>query len=76
MKGKIRAESLKWGCDIQEFLPPPDLILMADCIYYEEVLIFILYAFTVHSLIHTLEAEIARFNIYNQKLLPFHVASP
>lgn len=25
------------GEDVTEFQPPPDYILMADCIYYEEV---------------------------------------
>ncbi|KAG7466434.1 hypothetical protein MATL_G00164790 [Megalops atlanticus] len=34
--GSIVAKVLKWGEDVTEFLPPPDFILMADCIYYEE----------------------------------------
>ncbi|XP_010710480.1 protein-lysine methyltransferase METTL21D, partial [Meleagris gallopavo] len=36
--GSVRAEVLKWGEDVSEFRPPPDYILMADCIYYEESL--------------------------------------
>ncbi|POI24517.1 hypothetical protein CIB84_011733 [Bambusicola thoracicus] len=36
--GSVRAEVLKWGEDVSEFRPPPDYILMADCIYYEELL--------------------------------------
>ncbi|XP_009892232.1 PREDICTED: protein-lysine methyltransferase METTL21D [Charadrius vociferus] len=36
--GSVRAKVLKWGEDVAEFLPPPDYILMADCIYYEESL--------------------------------------
>ncbi|KAF4800024.1 Protein-lysine methyltransferase METTL21D [Turdus rufiventris] len=36
--GSIRAKVLKWGEDVTEFQPPPDYILMADCIYYEESL--------------------------------------
>ncbi|KAM8921101.1 protein N-lysine methyltransferase METTL21D [Pelodytes ibericus] len=38
MMGSCRAKVLKWGEDVTEFLPPPDYILMADCIYYEESL--------------------------------------
>ncbi|XP_037995559.1 protein-lysine methyltransferase METTL21D isoform X1 [Motacilla alba alba] len=34
--GSVRAKVLKWGEDVTEFQPPPDYILMADCIYYEE----------------------------------------
>ncbi|XP_061468597.1 protein N-lysine methyltransferase METTL21D isoform X2 [Rhineura floridana] len=36
--GSIEAKILKWGEDITDFLPTPDYILMADCIYYEESL--------------------------------------
>ncbi|XP_009073303.1 PREDICTED: protein-lysine methyltransferase METTL21D-like, partial [Acanthisitta chloris] len=36
--GSVRAKVLKWGEDVSEFQPPPDYILMADCIYYEESL--------------------------------------
>ncbi|XP_060608784.2 protein N-lysine methyltransferase METTL21D [Anolis sagrei] len=36
--GSIQAKVLKWGEDVTDFLPPPDYILMADCIYYEESL--------------------------------------
>nr|XP_009931033.1 PREDICTED: protein-lysine methyltransferase METTL21D [Opisthocomus hoazin] len=36
--GAVRAQVLKWGEDVTEFQPPPDYILMADCIYYEESL--------------------------------------
>ncbi|XP_009877805.1 PREDICTED: protein-lysine methyltransferase METTL21D, partial [Apaloderma vittatum] len=36
--GSVRAKVLKWGEDVTEFQPPPDYILMADCIYYEESL--------------------------------------
>ncbi|XP_019375424.1 PREDICTED: protein-lysine methyltransferase METTL21D, partial [Gavialis gangeticus] len=38
LTGSIQAKVLKWGEDVTEFLPPPDYILMADCIYYEESL--------------------------------------
>ncbi|KAJ7331806.1 hypothetical protein JRQ81_013986 [Phrynocephalus forsythii] len=36
--GSIQAKVLKWGEDITGFLPAPDYILMADCIYYEKSL--------------------------------------
>ncbi|XP_028677381.2 protein-lysine methyltransferase METTL21D [Erpetoichthys calabaricus] len=36
--GTIKAKVLKWGEDVSEFLPPPDYVLMADCIYYEKSL--------------------------------------
>ncbi|XP_066480515.1 protein N-lysine methyltransferase METTL21D [Tiliqua scincoides] len=36
--GSICAKVLKWGEDVTDFLPAPDYILMADCIYYEESL--------------------------------------
>ncbi|XP_062974577.1 protein N-lysine methyltransferase METTL21D [Elgaria multicarinata webbii] len=36
--GSIRAKVLKWGKEVTDFLPAPDYILMADCIYYEESL--------------------------------------
>ncbi|XP_066497202.1 protein-lysine methyltransferase METTL21D [Hoplias malabaricus] len=35
-KGSITAKVLKWGEDVNDFLPHPDYILMADCIYYEQ----------------------------------------
>uniref|UniRef100_W5MZK7 Valosin containing protein lysine (K) methyltransferase n=1 Tax=Lepisosteus oculatus TaxID=7918 RepID=W5MZK7_LEPOC len=31
--GSVKAKVLKWGGDVTEFLPPPDFLLMADCIY-------------------------------------------
>uniref|UniRef100_A0A3B3R788 Valosin containing protein lysine (K) methyltransferase n=1 Tax=Paramormyrops kingsleyae TaxID=1676925 RepID=A0A3B3R788_9TELE len=34
--GSIVPKVLKWGEDVTEFLPHPDFILMADCIYYEQ----------------------------------------
>ncbi|XP_069049297.1 protein N-lysine methyltransferase METTL21D [Lepisosteus oculatus] len=34
--GSVKAKVLKWGGDVTEFLPPPDFLLMADCIYYEQ----------------------------------------
>ncbi|KAJ7990723.1 hypothetical protein DPEC_G00289870 [Dallia pectoralis] len=34
--GSITAKVLKWGENHSEFLPYPDYILMADCIYYEQ----------------------------------------
>ncbi|XP_017269081.1 protein-lysine methyltransferase METTL21D [Kryptolebias marmoratus] len=37
--GSITAKVLKWGDDVAEFLPPPDYILMADCIYYEQSIV-------------------------------------
>ncbi|KAI1895549.1 hypothetical protein AGOR_G00107390 [Albula goreensis] len=36
--GSVSAKVLKWGEDVNKFLPPPDYILMADCIYYEQSL--------------------------------------
>ncbi|KAM6462531.1 protein N-lysine methyltransferase METTL21D isoform 1-T1 [Liasis olivaceus] len=38
VSGSIQAKVLKWGEDVTDFLPAPDFILMADCIYYEESL--------------------------------------
>ncbi|XP_063146637.1 protein N-lysine methyltransferase METTL21D isoform X2 [Candoia aspera] len=38
VSGSIQAKILKWGEDVTDFLPVPDFILMADCIYYEESL--------------------------------------
>uniref|UniRef100_A0A2D4GKH0 Protein-lysine methyltransferase METTL21D n=1 Tax=Micrurus corallinus TaxID=54390 RepID=A0A2D4GKH0_MICCO len=38
VSGSIQAKVLKWGEDVTDFLPAPDFILMADCIYYEELL--------------------------------------
>ncbi|XP_053311890.1 protein N-lysine methyltransferase METTL21D-like [Spea bombifrons] len=40
--GSCRAKVLKWGEDVTEFLPSPNYILMADCIYYEESLCLLL----------------------------------
>ncbi|XP_077394458.1 protein N-lysine methyltransferase METTL21D isoform X2 [Festucalex cinctus] len=34
--GSITAKVLKWGEDVSGFLPPPNYVLMADCIYYEQ----------------------------------------
>ncbi|XP_027028195.1 protein-lysine methyltransferase METTL21D isoform X1 [Tachysurus fulvidraco] len=34
--GSITAKVLKWGENVTDFLPHPDYILMADCIYYEK----------------------------------------
>ncbi|KAG8449186.1 hypothetical protein GDO86_016023 [Hymenochirus boettgeri] len=36
--GSCQAKVLKWGEKAEEFMPNPDYILMADCIYYEESL--------------------------------------
>ncbi|XP_057580751.1 protein N-lysine methyltransferase METTL21D isoform X2 [Hippopotamus amphibius kiboko] len=36
--GSVRARALKWGEEIEDLPSPPDYILMADCIYYEELL--------------------------------------
>jgi len=36
--GTFVAKSLKWGQDVSAFQPSPDLLLVADCIYYEESL--------------------------------------
>ncbi|XP_060117387.1 protein N-lysine methyltransferase METTL21D [Heteronotia binoei] len=36
--GSVQAKVLKWGEEVTDFLPVPDYILMADCIYYEESL--------------------------------------
>lgn len=38
LKGKADAQVLEWGRNTSEFQPLPDIILMADLIYYEEVL--------------------------------------
>ncbi|KAL4613128.1 CN138 protein-like [Arapaima gigas] len=35
-QGSVTARELTWGGDVTEFLPEPDFILMADCIYYEQ----------------------------------------
>ena len=35
--GKLSAEALVWGEDVSRFLRPK-LIVLADCIYYEEVM--------------------------------------
>ncbi|KAM4624886.1 protein N-lysine methyltransferase METTL21D [Polymixia lowei] len=37
--GSINAKVLKWGEDVSDFLPPPDYVLMADCIYYEQAVV-------------------------------------
>lgn len=34
--GNITAESLTWGEDISHFKPPVDIVLVADCVYYQE----------------------------------------
>ncbi|CAH3130539.1 unnamed protein product [Porites lobata] len=36
--GSFTANSLEWGQDVSTFQPTPDIILVADCIYYEESL--------------------------------------
>lgn len=36
--GTFTAATLKWGQDVSAFQPYPDLVLVADCIYYEESL--------------------------------------
>ncbi|XP_068111819.1 protein N-lysine methyltransferase METTL21D [Hyperolius riggenbachi] len=36
--GSCQAKVLKWGEEIPDSLRPPDYILIADCIYYEESL--------------------------------------
>ncbi|XP_063040065.1 protein-lysine methyltransferase METTL21D [Engraulis encrasicolus] len=36
ISGSATAKVLKWGENASDFLPPPDMILMADCIYYEQ----------------------------------------
>ncbi|XP_048589213.1 protein N-lysine methyltransferase METTL21D isoform X2 [Nematostella vectensis] len=36
--GKFSARCLKWGSDVSSFLPHPDYVFIADCIYYEESL--------------------------------------
>jgi len=38
LTGTFVAKSLKWGQDVSAFQPSPDLLLVADCIYYEESL--------------------------------------
>ena len=38
LKGKAVCQALKWGDKIEDkTLCEPDLILLADCVYYEEV---------------------------------------
>ncbi|XP_068727858.1 protein N-lysine methyltransferase METTL21D-like [Montipora capricornis] len=37
--GSFTTASLKWGQDVTAFQPSPDLLLVADCIYYEESLV-------------------------------------
>ena len=37
IKGDITVRTLNWGEDITEFLPAPDFLLLADCIYYAAV---------------------------------------
>ena len=51
--GSITAQTLKWGSDISSFLPAPDYILLADCIYYPQVHIDQL----ITDLLTTLEAR-------------------
>ncbi|XP_072175452.1 protein N-lysine methyltransferase METTL21D-like [Diadema setosum] len=36
LMGSAKARVLKWGDDVADFLPSPDLILMSDCVYYPE----------------------------------------
>eukprot|EP00057_Strongylocentrotus_purpuratus_P009146 XP_011663620.1 PREDICTED: protein-lysine methyltransferase METTL21D [Strongylocentrotus purpuratus] len=36
LTGTATAKILKWGEDIGEFNPLPDLVLMSDCVYYPE----------------------------------------
>ncbi|CAH1772923.1 unnamed protein product [Owenia fusiformis] len=36
--GTVVAKELKWGEDISSFKSPVDILLLADCIYYEESL--------------------------------------
>jgi hypothetical protein len=38
LRGVAEARRLEWGSDVTSFLPCPDYILMADCIYYEQSL--------------------------------------
>ncbi|TNN42252.1 Protein-lysine methyltransferase METTL21D [Liparis tanakae] len=37
-RGSVTAKVLKWGEDVSDFQPPPHYVLMADCIYYEQLL--------------------------------------
>lgn len=38
LKGKISCQALTWGSDVKDGkFPKLDLILVADCVYYEEV---------------------------------------
>lgn len=34
IKGSVTARPLKWGNDCQEFMPQPDYLILANCIYY------------------------------------------
>ncbi|XP_078090094.1 protein N-lysine methyltransferase METTL21D isoform X2 [Mustelus asterias] len=36
--GSIQAKVLKWGESVKDLPPEPDYILVADCIYYEQLL--------------------------------------
>lgn len=36
--GSCNSAALKWGTTVPDNLRHPDIVLMADCIYYEEVL--------------------------------------
>ncbi|XP_076155556.1 protein N-lysine methyltransferase METTL21D-like [Alosa pseudoharengus] len=45
--GSATAKVLRWGENTTDVLPPPDVILMADCIYYEQ---------SVEPLVETLKA--------------------
>ena len=39
LKGKTTAQALKWGSTVADVnLHSPDFILIADCVYYEEVI--------------------------------------
>lgn len=35
--GSATAKALKWGSSDVEDISPPDLLIAADCVYYEEV---------------------------------------
>ena len=38
LSGEMCARELKWGEEYTGFNPPVDFLLLADCIYYEEVM--------------------------------------
>lgn len=41
--GKIDCRAMIWGSDVSDLLPPPDFVLLADCIYYEEVFLYCIF---------------------------------